>query len=244
MKFLPLIFIIFTFCASPKHLHANGGNKGIYIPADKVWMSAPKVEKLLKKANHLDSVVCYKSRNTKCFTASARGTDGKHHIVNSFLVGYAPYKTDNIWIPLQVLARKKVYGSDRKTDMGNDEVWQTSKQAHRINEGDCEDHALALADWLITMGEDARVIIGSLEGNGHAWVVLLKDGKQYLLETTQKFEVKSGTSFPLTREKPGYKPEFMFNRTLFWENDGTNTTTDYKSANWKVKSVYNLGSTF
>lgn len=242
MKYLLLILLTIEIVITPNYLLANGQKRAIYVPADKGWMSASKMRKMLSQSGRLDGVVFYNTRNANEFTASARGTDGKHHIVNSFLVGYAPYKTDNIWIPLQVLTRKKVYEYD-EINMGKGEMWQTSKQAHRIKKGDCEDHALALADWLITMGEDARVVLGKMEGEGHAWVVLLKDGRQYLLETTKKIEVKSGEKFPLTVDLPGYKPRFMFNRTLFWKNEGATSTSDYRSSHWKVKSVYTLGPT-
>ena len=58
--------------------------------------------------------------------------------------------------PLYTLAQRKRYQLDAKQYAGRSEVWQTSRQAFFYPRGDCEDHAIALADWLIEMGEDAR----------------------------------------------------------------------------------------
>ena len=66
------------------------------------------------------------------------------------------------------------------------EIWQNSRQAYLHTRGDCEDHAIILADWLIALGHDARVVLGNHRGGGHAWVVLFQDGREMILEATSK----------------------------------------------------------
>ncbi len=166
----------------------------------------------------------------------ALGIDKKFHLTNYFLEGYAPFKTDKLWIPLQSIARQKTYLLDDAQYLGYKEVWQTSSQAFKFPSGDCEDHAIALADWLIEMGEDARVVIGKYNRNGHAWVVLFKDNQQFILESTQKRNLLQ--PYRLAKYQTSYKPEAMFNRENFWFNNGSINTTNYNSKNWSKKSIY------
>lgn len=51
------------------------------------------------------------------------------------------------------------------------DVWQTSQGAFLKGKGDCEDHAVILADPLIDIGLDARVVLGDYRGRGHAWKI-------------------------------------------------------------------------
>ncbi len=171
-------------------------------------------------------------------TASALGVDREHHIVNAYMVGILPFEVDNPWLALMTLAQRKRYQFDHLQYWGTQDVWQTSAQAMVMSRGDCEDHALALADWLISLGEDARVVVGEYRGGGHAWVVLLKDGNSYLFEATQKQGLSSQRRLPLASLLPDYRPYHMFNREYFWTNTGTSYTTDYRSAAWVRKSRY------
>lgn len=173
-------------------------------------------------------------------TISAMATDNRHYIVHGYLVGYAPFAADSIWEPWYTLASRKSYELDETLYRGRAEVWQTSRQAYQNTKGDCEDHAIALADWLIELGEDARVVLGQHGTTGHAWVVLFRDGNEYLLEATQKRLSRSYTRFPLARLQAKYRPKYMFNRDTFWVNEGTEFTTDYSSQHWKLRSRYGL----
>lgn len=177
-------------------------------------------------------------------TASAMGTDWRHHIVNGYLVGYRPFEAANVLEPLQVLAMRKRYQYDHLQYAGRGEIWQTSEQAFESPRGDCEDHAIALADWLIEQGEDARVVLGQYRGGGHAWVVLFRDGQTYLLEATRKQGVTGRFTYPLARFETDYHPEMMFNRDTFWANSGSRLTTDYNSSRWIRKSRYRPGRAY
>ena len=217
------------------------GQKGIYIFQLKQWLPKSRVKEMLAQSSQVNRVAFYSLRRVEDFTASAPGTDLKHHIVNSYLVGYQPFRAKNPWIPWQTLARKKTYQLDKMTNKGRADIWQTSRQAYKYTRGDCEDHAIALTDWLISMGLDARVAIGTYKGTGHAWVVLLKGGKTFILEATQKSGLKQMTKLPLAKQTPGYFPRYQFNRMHFWKNTGSAATYNYSSSKWVKKSKYNLG---
>ena len=88
------------------------------------------------------------------------------------------------------------------------------------------------------MGLDARVVLGTLNGKGHAWVILLTDGKEYLLEATDKKKKRSLNSFQLARMVRGYNPVYQFNRDQFWFNAGNAVTNHYSGDHWILKSRY------
>lgn len=164
----------------------------------------------------------------------APGLDSRHHFASAFLVGYVPHPGVEPWVPLAVLASRKRYRFDHEAYGGAD-VWQTSRQAYHLPEGDCEDHAIALADWLLGLGLDARVAVGTWRGEGHAWVVLLAGGTTYLLEATHK---KPTQALPLAATMPDYRPEAMFDRERYWVNTGSTLTTSYTGAAWELRSRF------
>lgn len=175
-------------------------------------------------------------------TSVAPGLDQRLHFANGFLVGYVPYPDVAPWVPLYALARNKAYQLDHDSLPGAEEVWQTSREAFFYPTGDCEDHAIALADWLIGLGLDARVVLGSVDGGGHAWVVVFDGARTYLLEATDK-RIGSNQALPLADGMTGYRPEQMFNRRDFWVNTGSPMTTDYRGAQWEMRSRYRRGDT-
>jgi hypothetical protein len=100
--------------------------------------------------------------------------------------------------------------------------------------GYCEDHAITLADWLIGQGYDARVAIGTVKFRaqpvgGHAWVVLFKDNKEYILEATRK---QKWNLLPLASTLANYFPTQMFNREDIWTNKSSDKTTKYSGKMW------------
>ncbi len=173
-------------------------------------------------------------------TTVAPGLDRRHHFANGFLVGYVPYPDVEAWVPLYALARDKAYQFDHDQMPGVAEIWQTSREAFHYPTGDCEDHAIALADWLIGLGHDARVVIGTVDGGGHAWVVLFEGPRTYLLEATDKNR-RRNRMLPLAEGLPEYRPEAMFDRRDYWVNDGSTLTTDYRGAHWQLRSRFRRG---
>ncbi|MEO0369628.1 MAG: transglutaminase-like domain-containing protein [Pseudomonadota bacterium] len=171
---------------------------------------------------------------------SAMGLDGNHYFANSYLVGFVPFMTEQVWQPLAVLGMRKRYMFDHHL-YGNEkiDVWQNSYQAFLQSHGDCEDHALLLADWLIGLGFDARVVVGEIANQGgHAWVILIADGREYVLEATTKRVPKNINDFMLASRAIDYLPHIQFNRTHLWENTGSVLTTNYRDNKWKLRARF------
>lgn len=141
-----------------------------------------------------------------------KGTDGKEHPSNAYFLGFIPFHTNKYWLPLLAVSLRVKYKRDDEIILGKD-IWQTSLETYIKMRGDCEDHSILLADWMTGLGYDARVVVGTAHGEGHAWVVLYKDGKEYLLETTDK---ASRRRYPFVALHPEYVPAIMFNRDHFW----------------------------
>lgn len=203
-------------------------------------LTEERINRQLKKMSPKNRAhtLTWKWQNKKNITISAQGLDNLHHFVNSYLVGFQPFKTDKLWIPLYTLGIKKRYQYDHLQHSGLADVWQNSLQAFYYARGDCEDHSVALADWLICLGKDARVVLGDHNGNGHAWVVLLHNDMEYILEATSKRKANSMNNYPLAALSKGYHPKFQFNRTEFWVNTGSKFTTEYRGGHWELRSRY------
>jgi predicted transglutaminase-like cysteine proteinase len=195
-----------------------------------------------RSKNEMTAGVAYWSfMNNPPVTASAFGTDYLHHFVNHYLVGYAPFQTENLWMPHYTISMRLKYQLDAQQYGGYKEVWQNSKEAFINTRGDCEDHALALTDWLIEMGIDARIVLGSYKNEGHAWVVVFMENGVFLLESTSKQKNKSWRHYPLAKFESNYHPKYMFNRDYFWLNTGSVYTTRYQGNSWIKKSRFFRG---
>lgn len=168
---------------------------------------------------------------------TALGMDWKHHFANSFLVGIRPFAVENKWLPLYTISKIKTYELDN-VQHKVPEMWQNSAQAYMLPRGDCEDHAIILADWLISEGVDARVVGGKYKTSGHAWVVAIMNDQEFILEATSKRVGKSWNHYPLASLAQHYSPTFMFNRTQFWVNENTQITDKYRGIHWKQTSTF------
>lgn len=171
-------------------------------------------------------------------TASAVGLDRRHHFVNAYLEGFQPFPTKELWVPLYTIANKLTYQFDHVQYPGLKDAWQSSRQAFYNTRGDCEDHSLILADWLISMGYDARVVVGTSNSVGHAWVVVFLEGREFVLEATSKRKTMDWSRYPLASLQTSYQPEYMFNRNYFWTNLGSSYTTRYSGDQWLKQSRY------
>ena len=162
-----------------------------------------------------DHFFTWRWKSAGTVTGSANGLDDLHHFANSYLTDFSPFTTDSVWEPVYAVALMKAYQYDHLQYSGLKDVWQNSRQAFYYPRGDCEDHAIILADWLISSGYDARVALGKYKGGGHAWVILFKDGTAYLIEATSKRKRITDRLRPALLETD-YNPYFQFNRTDFW----------------------------
>lgn len=168
---------------------------------------------------------------------SAKGTDMHQHFVSGYLSNYKPFDTDHLGIPLQTLAMRKQYMLDEKQYGGQMDVWQYSIEAYSNTRGDCEDHSIILCDWLNSLGYETRVACGTYDTEGHAWVVLYMDGKEYILEATQKSNLSGNGNYPLAVLQPRYHPDFMFDGEYFYIPK-TKGEHSHSKDRWKVSSKY------
>lgn len=220
--------------------HAAKNRRG-YVEVDgSVWTFTEKrLRELLDAQNTIRSLVYFWNwGGVESATASAMGIDKQHHFANSFLVGYQPFETQSIWVPLYTLVLRKRYEFDHLQYSKMQDVWQNSKQAFYYTRGDCEDHALILADWLISMGVDARVVLGFYKEEGHAWVVFFLNGKAYLLEATSKRKIRNAGAIPAASIMVNYHPTCQFNRDKFWVNTDSRFITHYSGAPWRLRSRF------
>jgi hypothetical protein len=170
------------------------------------------------------------------YSFSYPATDFKHYFPNGFLLGFKPYEIKSIWLALEYIRTRLKYQLDTKF-FKRPEIWQTSKQSFVRLRGDCEDSSILLADWLINLGYDARVVIGEAKDkqgkfSGHAWVVLFKDGKEYLLESTSKRKIKQ---LPFAHYFiNNYRAHAMFNDEYIW----INKEGEYIYSNWEKTAKF------
>lgn len=175
----------------------------------------------------------FKKRSDSALTyVAVPAVDGGLHSPQAFLLGRTPYSVDQAWMPLYAISERMRYQLDKQQFQGREEVWLTTLQAWSHAKGDCEDHAIPLADWLIEIGLDARVVLGTHRREGHAWVIVFKEGQEYLLEATDKKKVKNWSAYPLAKLLPDYHPEMMFNRETLWVNTGSALTVNYTGPQW------------
>lgn len=193
---------------------------------------------LLRHNAAMDASYGWEDPQGRLAMLTAPGLDWQHHFANSYLVGVRPFATDNDWLPLYSLAQRKVYQLDSEQHQGRQELWQNSAQAWQALRGDCEDHAILLADWLISEGIDARVVVGKYQGGGHAWVVAIRNGQAFLLEATDKRVGKSWNHYPLASLNQHYEPEMMFNREQFWVNTDVKNRGDYLGQHWRLSATF------
>ncbi len=162
----------------------------------------------------------------------AAGTDRRYRRPPWFLKGYQPRSIRNpldAW--LTVLTRVR-YADDFQR-FGWGEIWQTAEETYRMRQGDCEDSAILLADWLTASGYKARVATGQHQGGGHAWVVVWAGGHSYVLEPT-------GGRGNYRRVPPrasistDYVPASQFDRTGIWFRTSPDWTAEYDNdSQWK-----------
>jgi predicted transglutaminase-like cysteine proteinase len=153
----------------------------------------------------------------------AADTKGHFRNANEFLTGFAPTMEypagQSKYAEIMQIWREHTsrfkYLTDGAAD--NSDAWQTGEETRSAGQGDCEDSAILLTDWLLARGFQARVAIGLLEKQqqAHAWVALRLDGNDYVMESTQ---------FPFGQARPMlvaealelfgdvYIPELQFDR--------------------------------
>jgi len=86
------------------------------------------------------------------------------------------------------------YVSDQE-QFGKKDYWQAPEEFERTKRGDCDCFALWTWREILTLGFDARFVVGRAGryGQGHAWVQFSKNGKDFIVEPTM---ARSGYTLP------------------------------------------------
>lgn len=73
-------------------------------------------------------------------------------------------------------------GVSDKEQFGKDDYWQPPEHFEKTRKGDCDDFALWTWRQFLSMGYDARFVVGRKRHRGHAWMTFERDSKYYLVE--------------------------------------------------------------
>ncbi|SKA92438.1 Transglutaminase-like superfamily protein [Prosthecobacter debontii] len=195
----------------------------------------------ISRQQHSLGLECPECRRT--YAVVAADALGHYRYVNEFLTGYAPpavfakdhsriHELFTIWSAVHANCIYTKDPAGQKTTNATD-AWQTSLDTQKAGQGDCEDSAIFLCDWLMSRGFQARVVLGRYgDMGGHAWVVVKLDDKEYLLEST---EGRPDISNPplVSRVGSRYVPEIMFDRYAIYvrSTPGQSWKGDY----WSTK---------
>lgn len=150
---------------------------------------------------------------------------------------HPPRSRGRLLAMMQDLAKRMRYQFDRHRQAGLSDVWQTAEESLQSGLGDCEDHSILLADWLLSDGYDARVVLGDMptreasgaypkawspilgtQGEAHAWVAVRLNNEEYYVEAT----CKGSDAIGLVKDAKSvwtdhsYIPKLQFDRGSFW----------------------------
>lgn len=181
------------------------------------------------------------------YAVIAADSTGRFRYVNEFLTGYAPpaafaknqSRVQQLFTIWEAVHSNCVYANDPGAKVGssfakNDQTdcWQFADETQRLQQGDCEDSSIFLADWLMSRGFQVRVALGRYgDLGGHAWCVVKIDDKEYLIESTGNRP--DPTDPPLaSRVGSRYVPEVLFDRYAIYVPTSQNRAWkgDYWSA--------------
>ena len=159
--------------------------------------------------------------------ATSRSLNQDIFFANSYITGYQPFAVPYPWLVSLAVAERTKYQRD-EVDFAGD-TWLTAEELWLKRRGDCEDHAILIADWLIKLGHDARVVLGKTKRDGHAWVVVFSGDDTYVIEATDKIPKRIP---PRQEFVTDLYPKTMFNQKDFWFNSGGETNLNYRSDKW------------
>ncbi len=77
-----------------------------------------------------------------------------------------------------------IYVSDQE-QFGKDDYWMLPSEFEKKRKGDCEDFSIWTWRQLMNLNIPCRFVVGlsGRYGEGHAWLTMEQDGKQYLVES-------------------------------------------------------------
>lgn len=118
-----------------------------------------------------------------------------------------------------------------------DESVRLPESTWRQRGGDALEHALLLADLLLSQGHRVRVVCGHRHGKPHAWVSLEYDGREYLLDLLDGRPAR----FPPRAEvlAPHYRATVAFDRAAcyFPRDPGNPPARCFDTDGWREAAV-------
>lgn len=176
----------------------------------------------------------------KTYAVVASDSHGRFRYVNEFLSGYQPparfpkdqSRVQELFTIWSAVHAHCTYRLDPETKKQSQlDCWQTAVETQNLQQGDCEDSSIFLADWLTARGFQVRVALGRYgDMGGHAWCVVRLDGSDYLLEST---EGRPDLSNPPLADLIGsrYLPEVLFDRKAIYVR-GAGSAQTWKGDYW------------
>ena len=150
-----------------------------------------------------------------------RDTQGRYHDAPAFLIpspcpapAAGSHPLDAMLSIWQAAVRRCRYVEDATMDDTPADCWQTPRQTLRKGTGDCEDSALLLTDWMLGNKIPARMVLGTMDGGGHAWCIVRVDKTDYLLESTNRHPDME--NLPIVNPNDGYAPSALFDRDALY----------------------------
>jgi tetratricopeptide (TPR) repeat protein len=168
------------------------------------------------------------------YAVSDVSSSGECFFAPAFLKPYAPLDVPNPWFAAQAIAKLTSYEFDRN-QFAHSDVTLTPRETLKRGRGDCEDLSLLLASWLRAMGRDARLVSGTLDGEGHRWVVLYQEGQVYLLEATSSRPARTP---PVAKLQTRYAAKYMFDSERFWTLKAGASKQSYDPKDWVESGAF------
>ena len=185
------------------------------------------------------ALTCPKCR--RAYELLAFKLDGEICRVNELLTGWTPpvrvpkfeTRLDEMRFIWRSVIKHVRYAKDLEGLNSNLDTWQLARETWDYENGDCEDSSILLADWLLSRGFDARVVIGVTgTQEGHAWCVVNIDGITYILETTDESAPDRRLPYA-SRLRHQYIPNYQFDRrSVYYLRDRAKNPRYWSEESW------------
>ncbi|MCB1226081.1 MAG: transglutaminase domain-containing protein [Verrucomicrobiales bacterium] len=183
----------------------------------------------------------------RIYAVVATDSEGRSHYVNEFLTGYQPpaiypprqSRIEQMFAIWSAVQSSCLYTRDPGEKRQSTDRWQLAMETQNLGQGDCEDSAILLTDWLTSRGMEARVVLGKYgDIGGHAWTVTRVDDREYLLESTSAEQPDVNRPPLVSRVGGRYMPEVMFDREYLYVR--TNPRAVWDGEYWSEKTWIKL----
>jgi len=101
------------------------------------------------------------------------------------------------------------------------DYWMPPQEFEKRKKGDCDDFALWTWRQLLSMGYEARFVVGEAGryGNGHAWVTFAENGRTFLVESMIAWVESKLPRLSTLRYQPGVSVSWDGDRLRYYEHE-------------------------